>query len=209
MPQSKINRGVSCLLLALGATLWPAAVQAEALHAAVERQHDRFSGPQRGFAERAIERARRYLPMIRAELARQQLPAELAWMPLLESGFRADARSRAGALGLWQLMPDTARRFGLRVDRRRDERLDPVASTRAAVAYLKVLMQKFDSWPLVLAAYNAGEGKVERVLAKAERKDFPSVARPGLLPTETREYVPAVIALAMIGEDHYCADGEQ
>jgi membrane-bound lytic murein transglycosylase D len=200
-PHARIARRFVAVLLA--AVTWPVATQAESFPASVGEQIRRFTRSNAGFTQRGMRRARGYLPMIREELWRHGLPAELAWLPLVESGFRPDARSPAGAVGLWQLMPQTARRFGLRVDGVRDERLDPLRSTHAAAAYLAFLARTFQSWPLVLAAYNAGEGRIGRLIAAAEVGDFWALAATGGLPEETREFVPAAIALSIICEQEH------
>lgn len=129
-------------------------------------------------------------------LEREGLPRELLAVPLIESGFDPFAESPKGARGLWQLMPDTARRYGLNPDGLFDERLDPLRSTIAATRYLKDLYGLWGDWALALAAYNAGEGRVGRALAASPSPDFLTLASRGLLPQETREYVPAVLAAA-------------
>ena len=195
-------RGLRVALAALLAlSVCPSDTLAEPLPREVAQQVGRFPRSHAGFTQRALRRAGPYLPMIREELRRRGLPAELAWLPLLESGFRVDARSPAGAVGLWQLMPETARRFGLRVDRLRDERLDPLRNTRAAADYLAFLAGRFQSWPIVLAAYNAGEGRIGGLLRASGAEDFWALAETGDLPEETRDFVPAVIALSIIGEE--------
>jgi len=127
-------------------------------------------------------------------LRRQGLPASLAAVAEVESGFNPLALSPKGARGLWQLMPETARRFGLTVDGRRDERLDPRKSTLAAAQYLKVLFAQFHDWPLALAAYNSGEERVQRSLDRLGAHDFWTLSRHAALPEETRRYVPAVLS---------------
>jgi len=120
------------------------------------------------------------------------LPPALVWIAEVESAFDPDARSRAGAVGLFQLMPDTARRFGLRTWPR-DERRKMEPAARAAARYLRHLHARFGSWPLAIAAYNAGEQTVRRALRGRERATFEAIA-PGL-PRETRSYVPRVLNL--------------
>jgi soluble lytic murein transglycosylase-like protein len=135
-----------------------------------------------------------WLPTVAGVLHQHGLPTELAGVAAVESGFDPLALSPKGARGLWQFMPDTARRYGLLVDSRRDERLDPVKSTHAAAKYLKDLHAQFQDWPLTLAAYNAGEGRVERALERLGARDFWTLSRFAALPDETRRYVPAVLA---------------
>ena len=112
----------------------------------------------------------------------------------IESGRNPLALSRKGARGLWQLMPDTARRYGLEVDTLRDERVDIARSTEAAAQYLADLYAQFGSWPLALAAYNWGEGNLADAIARTHSSDFSLLAFSGALPQETRKYVPAVLA---------------
>jgi hypothetical protein len=110
--------------------------------------------------------SRPILPRLEAILAEHDLPRELAAVPAIESGYRVTARGRHGELGLWQLQPATARRFGLRVNGRADERAAVDPSTRGAARYLSFLYARYGDWLLALAAYNAGEGRVDRALAR-------------------------------------------
>jgi len=135
-----------------------------------------------------------WLPRVAAVLRQHGLPAELVGAAVVESGLDPWALSPKGARGLWQLMPDTARRYGLLVDSQRDERLDPVKSTHAAAQYLSDLHAQFQDWPLALAAYNAGEDRVEHALEQLGARDFWTLSRHAALPDETRRYVPAVLA---------------
>jgi hypothetical protein len=129
-------------------------------------------------------------PIIEPELARAGLPVELSGMVQVESGAQRFALSPRGARGLWQLMPDTARRYGLTVTAQRDDRLDAYKSTRAAARYLRTLYAQFGDWSLVFAAYNAGERTIRRAIDRSGTTDFFQLKR--LLPAETRGYVPAV-----------------
>jgi membrane-bound lytic murein transglycosylase D len=115
---------------------------------------------------------------------------------LVESGGRADALSPRGARGLWQLMPDTARRYGLHVDEIQDDRLDLFRSTEAAARYLHDLNAQFGNWKLALAAYNTGEANVASAISRAHTQDFEQLASLWMLPLETRNYVPRVLAAA-------------
>lgn len=162
---------------------------------------DRFTGSRREVVGRWFGRSERYLGMIREMLRSHGLPDELAFTAMIESGFDPLAVSRAGAKGLWQFMAATARRYGLRVDSWVDERLDPEKSTLAAVAYLRDLYQQFGSWALAQAAYNAGELKIARAIRATGSTDFWALARTGFLRQETKEFVPAIHAVTVIGRD--------
>lgn len=124
------------------------------------------------------------------------LPAQLISVVSVESGFKPWALSPKGALGLWQLMPETARRYGLVVNGARDDRRDPAKSTAAAAQYLKDLYGQFGSWPLALAAYNAGEVRVQNAIDRFQTRDFWTLSAKLALPDETRRYVPAVLLKA-------------
>lgn len=148
----------------------------------------------------ALRRVDQLRPWLIPILDDAGLPREIAAVVIVESGGRSDALSPKGALGLWQLMPDTARRYGLVVTPLNDERLDVEKSSRAAVRYLRDLYTEFGSWPLTFAAYNAGEGTVQKTLDRAGTADFIQLSRLRLLPEETRNYVPAVLsAMQMLG----------
>lgn len=148
-----------------------------------------------------LNRSGRYLSMIREIFRRHGLPEELAYMAMIESGFNPEAVSRAGAKGLWQFMEHTARRYGLRVDRWVDERLDPEKATLAAALYLRDLFTQFGSWFLAKAAYNAGEMKVIRAVQRSRSDDFWALTRGRVLREETKRFVPAVMAATLIAQD--------
>jgi membrane-bound lytic murein transglycosylase D len=135
------------------------------------------------------------LPRLQAAFAAEGAPPELAWLAEWESGLDAEARGPWGARGLFQLSRDAARSLGLSTFLP-DERLDPEKSARAVGRRLRVLGQKYGSWPLALAAYNAGEGRVDRAIAVTQTHYFGIVAEG--LPTSTRRYVPAVLALVAV-----------
>jgi hypothetical protein len=122
------------------------------------------------------------------------VPPRLIALAGVESAFNPNALSPKGARGLWQLMPATAARFGLRVNAASDDRLEPTLSTRAAARYLRSLYRLFGDWTLVLAAYNAGEGAVQRGIQFGSTRDFWRLREKNQLPRETRAYVPAVLA---------------
>jgi membrane-bound lytic murein transglycosylase D len=143
----------------------------------------------------AMRRLDELRPLLDPILKREGIPLEIALVVVAESDVRADALSPKGARGLWQLMPETARRYGLVVEGERDERLDVEKSTRAAAQYLRDLRTQFKSWPLALAAYNAGEQTVQNAIARAGDNTFAVLRSRQLLPTETRDYVSAVINL--------------
>jgi soluble lytic murein transglycosylase-like protein len=151
----------------------------------------------------ATRTMRELLPRIAPILGRGGIPSELASVVLVESGGSTTALSPKGARGAWQLMPDTARRYGLVVDEGYDERLDLEKSSRAAVRYLRDLYAQFGSWPLALAAYNSGEWAVQRAIDRGESTDFSRLSAQRLLPLETRNYVPAVLsAMQLLGAGH-------
>lgn len=130
--------------------------------------------------------------LLRETFAAENVPMDLVSVGWVESRFQADALSPKGARGLWQLMPATARRYGLTVSRERDDRIDLPASTRVAARHLADLHRQFGDWLLALAAYNAGAPRVEAAMARAGSRNFWQL-RPWL-PAETQSYVPAVLA---------------
>src|SRR5271157_1124365 len=158
----------------------------------------------------AMKRLDQLRPTLSRILGSEGVPQDIVSVVVVESGSRTNALSPKGALGLWQLMPDTARRYGLVVTPSRDERLDVERSTRAAARYLRDLYQQFGSWPLALAAYNAGEQRVQRAVERAGITDFIQLSSQRLLPQETRNYVPAVLsAMQLLGISHLPAEPRQ
>ncbi len=139
----------------------------------------------------APARARELVPALKKIFHAEGVPPELVWQAEVESSFNPEARSPVGAKGLYQFMPATGRSFGLE-EGPPDERLHPGKSAQAAARYLKSLYRQFDSWPLVLAAYNAGQGRVGKILKERRATTFSAIAR--YLPSETRMYVPKVLA---------------
>ncbi len=155
--------------------------------------------------EEGLGRAGKYMPMIRAVLEREGLPKDLAYVAMIESSFKTRARSRARAQGVWQFIGATGRRYGLHRTAAVDERSDPVKATEAAAGYFKDLHEIFNDWYLAMAAYDAGEGRVARALARTGAETYWDLCRLGALPKETRLYVPSVIAAALIDKNpaHY------
>jgi len=160
-----------------------------------------FSVDMKQSIQTSLIRSGRYKNLIDKALAEHQLPKGLAYLPIIESAYMPTLTSRAGAHGIWQFMPDTAREYGLRVDWWVDERADPERSTRAAAKYLKDLHRMFDDWSLALAAYNCGPGRVRRTLAEAGASSFWELLDAGMLPKETRGYVPTFYATLLIASD--------
>lgn len=152
------------------------------------------------FLSRTFERAERYLYYVTGELEARHMPAELAMLPVIESAYNPYAYSRARAAGIWQFVAPTATRYQVRVNWWQDGRRDIVDSTRAALDYLEVLHQRFGDWQLAIAAYNCGEGAVQRAVDRNRDLGLPTTFWHLKLPTETRGYVPALLAMARILE---------
>ena len=170
-------------------------------NAIVDRWIKYFTGPGRASFSVWLGRGGRYIKLFREILKEHQLPQDLAYLSLIESGFSPKARSRAGAVGPWQFMPGTARRMGLKINYYLDERRHPMKSTRAAAAYLSKLYGDFGDWHLALAAYNAGEHRIARAIRRSKRKDYWSLARTRYLPNETRNYVAKYLAGMIIAKN--------
>lgn len=146
---------------------------------------------------RAFKRAEQYLGMMKEVFQEKELPKDLINLAFIESAFNPWATSKANAVGIWQFIESTARRYGLRIDYWIDERRDPEKATRAAAKYLRELYEMFKSWPLALAAYNAGERKVQTAIERQGTTDFWALQ----LPEETRLFVPAFMAMTIIAKD--------
>ena len=183
-------------------------------HPRIDYWVERFSrGDKRPEIEAAFARLPQVEAMITEKLRARGMPAELIYLAMAESSLNPEAHSAAAARGIWQLIPATARQYGLRVDEPGsapadqlvDERRDPAKSTDAALAYLTYLYKRFGSWYLAAAAYNAGQGRVARIMTEvtgAEAGADDDYFRIwDSLPGETRDYVPATIALMRIGKD--------
>ena len=151
--------------------------------------------------EQWLVRLSRYRPLVENIFTEFHLPSDLVYLSLVESGFNPYAYSRAKATGPWQFMKGTAKLYGLRVDAYVDERRDPIKSTVAAARYLRDLYDLFGAWPLAMAAYNAGEGKVMRALQKARAESFTDISKTRLIRRETKEYVPRFMAATIIAKN--------
>ncbi|MBA7521031.1 hypothetical protein ES705_13131 [subsurface metagenome] len=168
----------------------------------VESQIKRFQNAERKFFEKSYKRSGLYMQMILEELRKAGLPEELAWVPLIESGFQVRAYSRARALGPWQFISSTGYRYGLKRDRWIDERMDPIKSTKAALKYLNDLHSHFGDWTTALAAYNCGEYKVKKVIRNQRFNYLDNFWDLYLmLPRETASFVPRFIATLLIVND--------
>ena len=153
----------------------------------------RYTAPS-GLMSRILSRAQYYFPMIEEELLKAGLPVELRALAVIESALVATAVSRVGATGLWQFMPATGKGYGLEINSMVDERYDPIKSTKAACKHLKYLYNLYNDWSLALAAYNCGQGNVNKALARAGGNPQSFWDVYWFLPSETRGYVPAFIA---------------
>ncbi|MBR1521574.1 MAG: transglycosylase SLT domain-containing protein [Bacteroidaceae bacterium] len=168
---------------------------------------DTYSTRMRGSVSVMLGAANFYNPIFEEALERYGLPLELKYLPVIESALRPSATSHAGAAGLWQFMITTGKRYGLEVNTLVDERRDPVKSSDAAARYLRDLYDMFGDWGLAIAAYNCGEGGIQKAIARSgnqEGADFWTVYNR--LPRETRGYVPAFIAATYI-MNYYCEHG--
>ncbi|HXK22613.1 MAG TPA: transglycosylase SLT domain-containing protein [Myxococcota bacterium] len=169
--------------------------------AAVQRQIDWFLGHPE-YLDQSLERGRRYLHHIVSQLEERNMPRELALLPVVESAFDPFARSPHRALGLWQFIPSTGRRYGLEEDWWLDNRRDVLAATRAALDHLQELHDEFDGdWLLALAAYNAGEGSVRRAIERNRQLGEPVDFFHLRLRPETRAYVPKLLAIAQLAAE--------
>lgn len=160
-----------------------------------------FTGRGRKHFVNYTQRAGRYAPVLSKIMADNGLPRDLIYLAMAESGFQNHARSWAKAVGPWQFMPYTGKKFGLNIDWYVDERRDPLKATIAAANYLKTLHGLFGSWELAAAGYNAGEGKIARAIRMYHTKDFWKITNGRYLKPETKNYVPKIMALAIIGKN--------
>ncbi|NWF51551.1 MAG: transglycosylase SLT domain-containing protein [Nitrospirae bacterium] len=145
-----------------------------------------------------LSRSGKYIELMKNILKKENIPEEIVFIPLIESGFSPNACSPARAVGYWQFIASTARKYGLKINWWMDERRDPIKSTVAAANYFKDLYKMFGSWNLAMAAYNAGEGKVLKALNMTKTEDYWSLLNTKYLRNETKDYVPKFIAASMI-----------
>jgi membrane-bound lytic murein transglycosylase D len=170
-------------------------------NAAVQKWVRYFTGSGRKHFARYLSRAQLYEPMIIAELEAHGLPRDLRFVAMIESGYNAHAYSHAGAAGLWQFIPSTGRLYDLRVDWWVDDRRDPAKATDSAVEYLTDLHKMFGgNWELAWAAYNGGPGRVRSAMKRSGAKDFWGLVKADILHSETENYVPKIMAAAMVGK---------
>jgi membrane-bound lytic murein transglycosylase D len=160
-----------------------------------------FSTTKRGFMENALGRASQYLPMIRQVFAEEGIPSDLAYLAVIESGFRNEAKSRAKAVGMWQFIRSTGRIYGLAANAWLEERRDPIKATRAAARYLKRLYEITGDWYLATSSYNAGPLTLDRAIQNLGTRNFWDLARSRWLRTETKNYVPELCAAILVGRN--------
>ena len=175
-------------------------------HERVDYWVERFSkGDKRPEIEAAFARKPQVEAMITEKLRRRGMPEELLYLAMAESGFNPQAHSTAEAIGIWQLVPATAKSYGLRIDDTVDERRDNEKSTDAALSYLAYLYNRFGSWYLAAAAYNAGHNRVARIMTEATGSERGTDADYykiwNQLPGETRDFIPAMVALSRLGKE--------
>ncbi len=170
------------------------------VNASVQKWITYFQGRGREHMEKYLARSTRYEKLMKKVLRDNGLPEDLFYIALIESGFSSRATSHAAAVGYWQFIRGTGKRYGLDINRLMDERRDPVLATQAAAEYFKGLYSVFGSWYLAMASYNVGENRVKREVMKHMTRDFWELARRKRLPRETVNYVPKFIAAKLIAK---------
>lgn len=174
-----------------------------ALTADVKRLLNYFTKSKRGMATIRVSLARgsAYRPMIERILEEEGVPREIYYLAMAESGFRPKAHSRVRATGMWQFMSSRGKQYGLRQDRYVDLRYDAETATRAAAKHLKDLHIEFGDWYLAMAAYNSGPNRVKRAIQRTGSRDYWTLIKRRALPSETRNYVPIILAMTLVGQN--------
>ncbi len=171
------------------------------VESAYATKHEAWYASRPDYVKRMVERSQRYLFHIVEEVQKRGMPTEIALLPMIESAFNPQANSRSAASGIWQFIPSTGKSFGLKQNWWVDNRRDVTAATNAALDYLQKLHGMFGTWDLALAAYNAGEGTVQRAINKNRRQGLPTDYQSLSLPEETKNYVPKLQAIKNIVTD--------
>jgi membrane-bound lytic murein transglycosylase D len=171
------------------------------VESAYATKHESWYAARPDYIKRMVERSQRYLFHIVEEVQKRNMPTEIALLPMIESAFNPQANSTSKASGIWQFIPSTGKNFGLKQNWWVDNRRDVTAATNAALDYLQKLHGMFGTWDLALAAYNAGEGTVQRAIDKNRRQGLPTDYQNLSLPEETRNYVPKLQAIKNIVTD--------
>jgi membrane-bound lytic murein transglycosylase D len=171
------------------------------LNDSVENHLEYFKTRGREVFQRWLDRSGRYIPVMKDIFREKNLPEDLVYVAMIESGFNPYAVSWAKAVGPWQFMPATGKLYGLKIDWWIDERKDPIKSTQAAAEHLKDLHNLFGSWPLALASYNAGAGKVQRAVLRTRSDDFWDLKASRYIRKETKNYVPKYMAATIIAKN--------
>ncbi len=171
------------------------------LNDSVENHIEYFKTRGREIFQRWLDRSARYIPIMKDIFREKNLPEDLVYVAMIESGFNPYAVSWAKAVGPWQFMPATGKLYGLKIDWWIDERKDPIKSTQAAAEHLKDLHNLFGSWPLALASYNAGAGKVQRAVLRTRSDDFWDLKASRYIRKETKNYVPKWMAATIIAKN--------
>ena len=202
-PSNKATTAVAELERTPQSRIAPGGLDAGLEHERITYWVDKFSTTLSSGFERSLTRMSKYADMITAKLDAKKAPRDLIYLAMIESQFDPKAQSPVHAVGMWQFMSETARRFGLKVGKKVDERKNPSRATDAAIAYLSQLHDRFGSWYLAAAAYNSGEGTVQRalqrVLGRKTGTDADFFKILPVLPRETQDYVPKLIASARVG----------
>lgn len=167
----------------------------------VRSEIKKYTTCDRGTVRKILNKGQDSFGPIKKVLRQQGIPEQLVSVAAVESGLNQYATSPAGAKGLWQFMKRTAESYGLEVSRSKDERFDFMRSTEAAALHLRDLFEAFEDWYLALAAYNAGRGAINRILAESNATSFWELYHSGRLPKETKQFVPKVIAMSLIVEN--------